>query len=183
MELGITIPLQKFLGLPRPEPGTCPDPFFCWEVHRQKLGRGRIVMIAMNASNRFVAVTSMTAADWKRWQAVCVQTITDSLAISGFSQDLIGAYLAVAGVVERREPGRFWWEGTEVTRTHGRSPVGFLNRLVDHMWLAEPASQISIWADTCYRLNNAGIAKVPTRDDWVYPAQAFADDLRERGIV
>lgn len=162
MELGITIPLQKFLGLRRPEPGTCPDPFFCWEVHRQKLGSGRIVMLAMNASNRFVTVTSMTAADWKRWQGVCVQAICDSLAISGFPQGDIGTYLAAAGAIERRESGRPQWEGIEVTRTHGRSPVGYMNRLVDHMWLDEPDSQLSLWADTCHRLNNGGVAKVPS---------------------
>lgn len=68
MELGITIPLHKFPGPRRPEPGMRPEPFFCRGAHRQKLGSGRIVMPAMNVSNRFVTAPSMTAAEWRRWQ-------------------------------------------------------------------------------------------------------------------
>lgn len=40
MELGITIPLQKFLKLKQPLYGTCPDPLFCWDVHRVKIANG-----------------------------------------------------------------------------------------------------------------------------------------------
>ena len=45
MELGITIPLQKFLKLKQPPYGTCPDPLFCWDVHRVKIANGRVLMI------------------------------------------------------------------------------------------------------------------------------------------
>lgn len=34
MQLGITIPLQKYLNLPKKSYGEPEDLFFCWEIHR-----------------------------------------------------------------------------------------------------------------------------------------------------
>lgn len=72
MELGITNPLQKFLKLKQPPYGTCPDPLFCWDVHRVKIANGKVLMIVSNASTCFVAITRMTAATWKRWEGEAV---------------------------------------------------------------------------------------------------------------
>ena len=83
MELGITIPLQKFLKLKQPPYGTCPDPLFCWDVHRVKIANGKVLMIVSNASSYFAAVTRMTAATWKRWEGEAVGAIADSMAVSG----------------------------------------------------------------------------------------------------
>ena len=171
MELGITIPLQKFLGLKRPEYGVCPDPFFCWDVHRVKLGSGRVVMLTVNASNRFAAVMRMTAASWKHWERECVGSIAGSLTVSGFSERIIRGYFDMAGAEEDR---------LLVTRTHGRSSVGCLNRVVDEIWFDEIDRQVSLQMDMCYRVNNEMINHCPTRKDYVYPAEAFAEDLRER---
>ena len=52
MQLGITIPLQKYLNLPKQSYGEPEDLFFCWEIHRI-LYQGRDMMIAVNANNRF----------------------------------------------------------------------------------------------------------------------------------
>ena len=171
MELGITIPMQKFLGLKRPEYGVCPDPFFCWDVHRVKLGSGHVVMLAVNASNRFAAITRMTSAAWKRWEQECVGAIEDALAVSGFSEQERRSCFDMAGV----EDGRLL-----VTRTHGRSSVGCLNRVVDEIWFDEIDRQVSLQMDMCHRVNNEMINHCPTRKDYVYPAEAFAEDLRER---
>ena len=173
MELGITIPMQKFLGLKRPEPGVCPDPFFCWDVHRVKLGSGHVVMLAVNASNRFAAITRMTAATMKHWERECAGAIADALAVSGFSERIIRGYFDMAGA----EDGQLL-----VTRTHGRSSVGCLNRVVDEIWFDEIDRQVSLQMDMCYRVNNEMINHCPTRKDYVFPAEAFAEDLRERVV-
>ena len=34
MQLGITIPLQKYLNLPKQSYGEPDDLVFCWEIHR-----------------------------------------------------------------------------------------------------------------------------------------------------
>ena len=173
MELGITIPMQKFLGLKRPKPGVCPDPLFCWDVHRVKLDSEHVVMLAVNASNRFAVITRMTAATWRCWERECVSAITDALAVSGFSERVVRGYFDMAGAEEDR---------LLVTRTHGRSSVGCLNRVVDEIWFDEIDRQVSLQRDMCYRMNNVMITHCPTRKDHVFPVQAFAEDLRERVI-
>ena len=55
-------------------------------------------MIVSNASSYFAAVTRMTAATWKRWEGEAVGAIADSMAVSGFDEATIGAYLDAAGV-------------------------------------------------------------------------------------
>lgn len=173
MELGITIPLQKFLGLKRPEQGVCPDPFLCWDVHRVKLGSGHVVMVATNASNRFAAITRMTAATWKHWEQECVVAIKDALAVSGFSERDAYAYLDMAGADEGQ---------LQVTRTHGRKSVGCLNRMVDDIWFDEIDRQVSLQIDMCDHANNVLLCHCPTRKDYVVPAKAFAEDLCAHGI-
>lgn len=173
MELGITIPLQKFLGLKRPEYGVCPDPLFCWDVHRVKLGSGHVVMLAVNASNRFAAITRMTAATWRHWERECVSAIADALAVSGFSGLIIRGYFDMAGA----EDGQLL-----VTRTHGRRSVGCLNRVVDEIWFDGIDRQVSLQMDMCHRVNNEVTNHCPTRKDYVFPAEAFAEDLRERVV-
>ena len=44
MELGLTFPLQRFLGIKTPAWGTEPDRRFCWDLHVIRLrGRGCLV--------------------------------------------------------------------------------------------------------------------------------------------
>ena len=86
MELGITNPLQKFLKLKQPPYGTCPDPLFCWDVHRVKIANGKVLMIVSNASSYFAAVTRMTAATWKRWEGEAVGAIAEYMAGGGVGE-------------------------------------------------------------------------------------------------
>lgn len=67
-----------------------------------------------------------------------------------------------------------------VTRTHGRSSVGCLNRVVDEIWFDGIDRQASVQMNMCYRVNNEICNHCPTRKDCVFPAVAFAEDLRER---
>lgn len=183
MELGITIPLQKFLHLRQPPYGTCADPLFCWDVHRVKIASGRVLLVASNASNRFIAVTRMTVATWKTWGRETLGAIADALAISGFTEEAIASYFAAAGLPEGPCATPPADGALLVTKTHGRSSVGCMNRAIDDIWFADVDTQLSIQADMCYRLNNQIICHVPTRKDYAYPAEAFAEDLRERGIA
>ena len=135
-ELGITIPLQKFLHLRQPPYGTCADPFFCWDGHRVKIANGLVLLVASNASNRFITVMRMTAATWKTWECETLGVIQDALSISGFSKEAIAAYFAAAGLPEGpyatpQDDGTLL-----VTKTHGRSSVGCMNRAIDDIWFA-----------------------------------------------
>lgn len=182
MELGITIPLQKFLKLKQPPYGTCPDPLFCWDVHRVKIANGRVLMIVSNASSYFSAVTRMTAATWKRWEGEAVGAIADSMAVSGFDGATIRAYLDAAGVSAGESLYRPTG-GVEVTKTHGRVSVGHMNQSVDMIWFENVDSQCSVQPDMCYLLNNKLIRNCSLRKSCIFPAEAFAESLAEHGIL
>ena len=115
MELGLTFPLQRFLGIKTPAWGTEPDRRFCWDLHVIRL-RGRGCLLAVHCHSRYAFV---------RWDVPPLQRedipglfragLTDSLTAAGFSQELAADYLDRAGMMD-------------VTRTHGRREVAFLNR-------------------------------------------------------
>ena len=46
MEFGITIPMQRHVGLPRPPYGEVDDLLFCWEAHRIALGGCDMLLLA-----------------------------------------------------------------------------------------------------------------------------------------
>ena len=123
MQLGITIPLQRHLRLARPPYGEPEEPLFCWEAHRVALGGADVLLLA-NACNRFAAFACMQPGDWRDWEAVALAALRASLAASGFDEDAIGAY-------------RFFAGAAEVTRTHGRRSVAFMNVLVDKLLALE----------------------------------------------
>lgn len=50
-----------------------------------------------------------------------------------------------------------------VTKTHGRSSVGCMNRAIDDIWFANVDTRLSIQTDMCYQLNNRIICHVPVR--------------------
>jgi len=68
MELGHTIPLQKFLRIQPPPYGTDSRLFFCWELHRITL-QSSDTLVAVNAGNRF-AVRKLSGHK-DPWQAFC----------------------------------------------------------------------------------------------------------------
>ena len=85
MELGLTFPLQRFLGIKTPAWGTEPDRRFCWDLHVIRL-RGRGCLLAVHCHSRYAFV---------RWDVPPLQRedipglfragLTDSLTAAGLS--------------------------------------------------------------------------------------------------
>ena len=55
MELGLTVPLQRFLKEKPPAYGTEPDRRLCWDLHVIDL-RGRKSLLAVHCHSRYVFV-------------------------------------------------------------------------------------------------------------------------------
>ena len=85
MELGLTFPLQRFLGIKTPAWGTEPDRRFCWDLHVIRL-RGRGCLLAVHCHSRYAFV---------RWDVPPLQRedipglfragLADSLTAAGLS--------------------------------------------------------------------------------------------------
>ena len=58
MVLGLTFPLQRFLGIKTPAWGTEPDRRFCWDLHAIQL-RGCQCLLAVHCHSRYTSSTMM----------------------------------------------------------------------------------------------------------------------------
>ena len=115
MELGLTFPLQRFLKMKPPAYGTQPDRRLCWDLHVIDL-RGRRCLLAVHCHSRYTFVRfDVTPFQWADLPGLFREGLFDSLTAAGFPQAQAEAYLRRAG-------------DTEITRTHGRREVAFLNR-------------------------------------------------------
>ena len=115
MELGLTFPLQRFRKLKPPPYDTEPDRRFCWDLHVIDL-RGRKCLLAVHCHSRYTFVRyDVTPIQWDDLPGLFHQGLMESLAAAGFSKEQVEEYL--------RQAGR-----AEITRTHGRREVAFLNR-------------------------------------------------------
>lgn len=115
MELGLTIPLQRFLKRKPPAYGTQPDKRFCWDLHVIDL-RGCKSLLAVHCHSRYTFVRyDVPPLQWADIPALFQTGLTESLTAAEFSTAQIGRYLRQAG-------------DTVLTRTHGRREVAFLNR-------------------------------------------------------
>ena len=108
MELGLTFPLQRFLKQKTPPYGAQPDRRFCWDLHVIQL-RGCRCLLAVHCLSRYTFVRyDVPSLQWKDLPGLFREGLLESLTAAGFSQ--------AQG------------EGIELTRTHGRREVAFLNR-------------------------------------------------------
>ena len=115
MELGLTFPLQRFLKRRPPPCGTEPDRRFCWDLHVIAL-RGKQCLLAVHCHSRYAFVRyDVAPLQWAELPALFREGLLDSLTAAGFSQELAADYLDWAGAMD-------------VTRTHDRREVAFLNR-------------------------------------------------------
>lgn len=115
MELGLTVPLQRFLKRRPPPYGAEPDRRFCWDLHVIAL-RGKQCLLAVHCHSRYAFVRyAVTSLQWADLPGLFREGLLDSLSAVGFSQELAADYLRRAGTID-------------VTRTHGRREVAFLNR-------------------------------------------------------
>ena len=115
MELGLTFPLQRFLHLKPPAYGAEPDRQFCWDLHVISL-RGQKALLAVHCHSRYVFVRcGVPPLQWAELPGLFQEGLWESLTAAGFARPQVEAYLRQAG-------------GVELTRTHGRREVAFLNR-------------------------------------------------------
>ena len=115
MELGLTFPLQRFLKVKTPAYGTEPDRRFCWDLHVIDL-RGCRCLLAVHCHSRYTFVRyDVSPLQWKDIPGLFRDGLFDSLAAAGFDPKQVDEYLHQAGHME-------------ITRTHGRREVAFLNR-------------------------------------------------------
>lgn len=155
MELGLTFPLQRFLGIKTPAWGTEPDRRFCWDLHVIRL-RGRGCLLAVHCHSRYAFV---------RWDVPPLQRedipglfragLTDSLTAAGLSPARVEGYLEKAGPAC-------------LTRTHGRREVAFLNRAWEDVLALDLCLDTERQAQPCWTAPST-------------PAPAGAQALRDWG--
>lgn len=120
MQLGLTIPLRRYLKTAAPPIVPPREPAFCWELHRVRRA-GRDGLIAVNAHSRYaVYLHGMRAADWARFDALALGHIRLALEAEDLPPAWIDRYFRAAGA-------------PMLTKTHGRSPVAYLNKAVDRL--------------------------------------------------
>lgn len=125
VELGLTIPLQRHLGI-KPLPyGEEPDRPFCWDLHVILL-RGWSSLLAVHCHSRYAFILyGLSCLDWERLPDVFREGLERSLSAAGFPAE------AAELLCGNHQP--------LFTRTHGRREVAFLNRAWDDVMAAELA--------------------------------------------
>jgi len=125
MELGLTIPLQRHLGIRALPYGQEPDRRFCWDLHVIPL-RGRPSLLAVHCHSRYTFVRyDLSRMDWERLPDVFREGLKHSLSVAGFPSR------AAETLCSDHQP--------LFTKTHGRREVAFLNRAWDDVIAAELA--------------------------------------------
>ena len=168
MQIGVTNPLRQFLGWKAFPARDGSDPLFCWDAHRTEIG-GRKMLVVCNAANRFAGITAMRAADWRRLDAACLELVEEAMTEAGFSDAAAAAYLERAGEVE-------------FGRTHGRSAVGCMNRMIDALMWQGAERDVRFQAQLTRFANEVDLCHCASRKDYGYAAEWMAEDLRTRGI-
>ena len=125
IELGLTIPLQRHLGIKALSYSEEPDRRFCWDIHVIPL-RERPSLLAVHCHSRYTFVLyDLCPSDWARLPDVFREGLERSLSAAGFPPE--AANLLCGG----HQP--------QFTKTHGRREVAFLNRAWDDVTAAELA--------------------------------------------
>lgn len=123
MELGLTIPLQRHLGIKALPYGKEPDRRFCWDLHVISL-RGRASLLAVHCHSRYTLVLyDLRRLDWAHLPDVFREGLEHSLFAAGLSSKAV----------------KLLWGGRQplFTKTHGRREVAFLNRAWDDVMAVE----------------------------------------------
>ena len=133
MELGLTFPLQRFQKMKTPAYGTQPDRRFCWDLHVIDL-HGRKSLLAVHCHSRYTFVRyDVSPLQWTDLPGLFREGLWESLTSAGFASEQVEGYLRQAGDME-------------LTRTHGRREVAFLNRAWEDVLALDlcmdPSSQV-----------------------------------------
>ena len=114
MQLGLTWPLQRLLKVSVPCGGSI-DRGLCWDAHCITL-HGRSSLLLVHCASRYTCVRyDMSPVDWKHLEEIVVEEIRLGLLDAGIAEKKVASYLQEAGEIQ-------------LTRTHGRREVAFLNR-------------------------------------------------------
>lgn len=171
MQLGITIPMQKYLKMKAPDYGPECDLFFCWELHKIQL-QNRSTLAAVNASNRLaVILNGMRPADWKAFPDRFLEGMKQVLRDEGYNEEQIERYLDLAGDIE-------------ITKTHGRKAVSGLNRMDEYLWfLPIPADRTSLYQSTLTQEVNRELCHAAGFPDYGQPVEFWKADMERVGIL
>ena len=114
MQLGLTWPLQRLLKVSVPY-GDPIDRGLCWDAHCITL-HGRSCLLLVHCASRYTGVRfDLCPMDWRHLDELVLEEIRLGLLDAGIPETQIASYLREAGSVQ-------------LTRTHGRREVAFLNR-------------------------------------------------------
>ncbi|MBE6962758.1 MAG: hypothetical protein E7445_09955 [Ruminococcaceae bacterium] len=114
MQLGLTWPLQRLLRVSVPY-GDPIEHGLCWDAHCITL-HGRSSLLLVHCASRYTCVRyDLSPMDWNRLSELVLDEIKQGLLEAGIPEEQVRAYLQEAGEIQ-------------LTRTHGRREVAFLNR-------------------------------------------------------
>ena len=114
MQLGLTWPLQRRLKVSVPY-GEAIECGLCWDAHCITL-LGRSSLLLVHCASRYTCVRyDLSVWDWSRLEELAFEEIRQGLLDAGIPEKQVSSYLKKAGEIQ-------------MTRTHGRREVAFLNR-------------------------------------------------------
>ena len=114
MQLGLTWPLQRLLKVSVPY-GEPIHRGLCWDAHCITL-HGRSSLLLVHCESRYTCVRyDLSPMDWKHLKEIAGEEIQLGLLDAGIPENQVTVYLQEAGEIQ-------------LTRTHGRREVAFLNR-------------------------------------------------------
>ena len=115
MQLGLTFPLQRKLKIKSVPYGAPIERQFCWDLHCITL-RGQDSLLLVHCASRYTIVAcGVSGLEWARLPDFALEQIRAGLLDAGLPEQTVTDYLGQTG-------------GPELTRTHGRREVAFLNR-------------------------------------------------------
>ncbi|MDY5612935.1 DUF6933 domain-containing protein [Dysosmobacter sp.] len=115
MQLGLTFPLQRKLKIKSVPYGLPLEHLYCWDLHCITL-RGQDSLLLVHCASRYTIVAcGVTTFHWDDLPSFAMEQIQAGLLDAGLSKQTVTDYLRGAGT-------------PELTRTHGRREVAFLNR-------------------------------------------------------
>lgn len=114
MQFGLTWPLQRLLKVSVPY-GDPIERGLCWDAHCITL-HGRSSLLLVHCASRYTCVRyDLSPMDWSRLEELVLEEIEQGLLDAGIPKAQVTAYLQEARKIQ-------------LTRTHGRREVAFLNR-------------------------------------------------------
>lgn len=171
MQIGITIPLQKFLKVPSPPYGPPENLFYCWEAH-VILFQGKKTLITVNASSRFAVVLwGMNAVDWSVYPELLKEGTALGFSGEGYTDAQVRAYFEKAGELC-------------ITKTHGRRPVAGLNRAVERLFgLTADVNKTRKYQALHSRFVNEERCSAAGFPDKGCPQDFLEEDMKQAGIL